>query len=165
MRDTATGAEVARQEFRISAIKPYKLNEPPVIQTDALPGPAVRDVLYQTRVKAFDANRDRLTYTLDAASLARGIEIDGYTGLLQWLPTAAGSFQIDVTVADEQFSATRTYSLAVLKNAPPEITSTPPTQVHINTAYSYTLEARDPNQGDTLSYAATELPAWPTNRR
>lgn len=40
---------VVRQTFRIAAIAPYKLNEPPVILTESLPVPALRDVEYATR--------------------------------------------------------------------------------------------------------------------
>ena len=152
--------EVVRQTFRIAAIEPYKLNEPPKILTERLPVPALRDVEYAARVKAFDANRDALTFTLDSASLERKMKIDPKTGVIRWTPTDSGALPIDVTVADEEFSDTKRFWLTVLHNAPPVIDSSPVTEVHIGAGYLYTIEADDPNAGDQLTYEVTEKPAW-----
>src|SRR4051794_1977114 len=44
-------------------------------------------------------------------------------------------------------------------NTPPLIAGTPPTQLMVGTAYSFTPAASDPD-GDKLTFSAEGLPAW-----
>jgi hypothetical protein len=44
-------------------------------------------------------------------------------------------------------------------NSPPLIAGSPPTQITVGTAYSFTPSASDPD-GDTLTFSAEGLPAW-----
>jgi len=47
------------------------------------------------------------------------------------------------------------------RNGAPQITSTPPTTATVGVAYSYDVDATDPN-GDTLTYALTQAPSGMT---
>ncbi|MBI1348011.1 tandem-95 repeat protein [bacterium] len=150
------GVLLARQTFTLSVFEPYRLNEPPEFQTTELPGPALRDVAYSTRLRVYDANRDTLTYTLNAAAIARGMQIDARTGVLTWLPTVGGSYPVTVTVSDGEFSTTQAFWLTVLHNAPPVFDSLPATEVHIGPTagpYDQLIEFHDPNHGDVVTWS------------
>lgn len=150
---TDQAGERATQAFTLTVVAGSTGNQPPVI-TSQPRGPAVRHLPYQYPVQASDPNGDALTYSLDAASLARGMTISA-TGLLQWLPTIADQYSITVTVRDALGAATeQSFTLPVISNAPPQITSTAPTRVDLGQTLSYTVIASDPNPGDTLTYSA-----------
>ncbi len=150
---TDQAGERATQLFTLSVVAGSTGNQPPVI-TSQPRGPAVRHLPYQYPVQATDPNGDALTYSLDAASLARGMTIST-TGLLQWLPTIADHYAITVTVSDVLGAATeQSFTLPVISNAPPQITSTAPTRLDLGQTLSYTVIANDPNPGDTLVYSA-----------
>lgn len=147
------------QSWTITVLAPVQLNDPPEI-TSRPTGPAVRDRLYTYQATATDANGDTITWSLSPTMTVVGdMAIDASTGAFTWTPTAKGSFDITVVASDGTDAVTQTFTLAVLNNAPPVITSTPSQNVDINTAYSYTVVASDPNADDTLTITLENPPA------
>ncbi len=148
--------ERAVQAFTLNVIAGSVGNQPPVI-TSSPRGPAARNLLYRYPVEARDPDGDVLTYTLDADSLARGMTITA-AGLIEWLPTAAGQVPITVSVRDALGATTQqSFTLPVLSNAPPQITSTAPQRIELGQTLSYAVTASDPNPGDTITYSASSL--------
>jgi hypothetical protein len=104
----------AAQRFTLTA----RSNNAPVINSTAVtngtPGTA-----YSYDVKAVDADGDRITYSLDTASLNKGMTLDNL-GRLRWNPTASnlGSHNVVVSVADGNGgSVSQSYSLVVAGDA------------------------------------------------
>ena len=73
--------------------------------------------LYQYDVEAIDPEGDSITYTLDAASLARNMTINPTNGLIQWTPQpgdmALSPFTVTVTATSLGGSASQTYQITV----------------------------------------------------
>ncbi len=144
--------EMTVQAFTLSVVAASGGNAAPTI-TSTPRGPAVRNLQYRYPVLAADPNGDALTYAIDAQSQSRGITIAA-DGLLQWLPTTAGDYPIIVTVRDTHGAAAeQSFTLTVISNAPPQITSTPPQRLELGQALNYKVTAIDPNPGDTISYS------------
>lgn len=143
----------ATQAFTLEVIPTGQPNRPPEITSSPL-GPAVRNLPYRYPVIATDPDGDPLTYALDPDSIARGSAIDS-AGILTWTPTAKGSFPFTLTVSDPLgASVSQSFTLPVLANAPPRITSTPPTRIEFGQFLSYNVTAIDPNPGDTVRFSA-----------
>ncbi|MBI5757883.1 MAG: putative Ig domain-containing protein, partial [Planctomycetales bacterium] len=149
------------QTYLLADIEPYRLNIPPEITSQA-PVLAYRDLEYSYAVQVSDPNHDPLYFALDAAPAGMSISAQG---VISWTPTVAGRYSVTFTVSDGPtsdllaLSDRQSFSLLVLQNAPPQITSTPGSQATIGQPYSYTVTATDPNAGDTLSYALDIAPA------
>ncbi len=137
------------QKFSVRVLDPIVPNGPPEFKSIPL-GPAAADRPYQYQARAEDPERETLVYSLDAASLARGINIDSGSGLLTWLPAVGGTFHIEVTATDPHLnSATQKFELTVIDNSPPHFTSVPVQTHGIGSgAYTYQLTATDPNIED-----------------
>ncbi|MFO7932721.1 MAG: LamG-like jellyroll fold domain-containing protein [Bacteroidales bacterium] len=72
-----------------------------------------------------------------------------------------GPHSVTITVTDGETPINQEFTINVAnKNDAPEITSTPDLTVNEDEAYSYTIEATDPDVGDVLTYSATTLPDW-----
>ncbi|MFO0942299.1 MAG: putative Ig domain-containing protein [Pirellulales bacterium] len=159
---TDSEGRTSSQQFNISAIKPFLLNEPPVISSTPT-GPAARDAAYHYQVVAADANWDQLEYTL--LEKPDWLSIDPVTGYISGTPKVAGRFPVEVQVtevSDDAFSDTQWYELVVLQNAPPRIT--PPTQnsvFQIASGISIPIDATDPNAEDqgNLVFELVDPPA------
>tara|TARA_R110002167_G_scaffold352262_1_gene565134 strand:- start:1303 stop:19128 length:17826 start_codon:yes stop_codon:yes gene_type:complete len=150
------------QTFTLIVTAPVVLNEGPEI-TSTPTGPAIKDRAYQYRAIASDPNGDVITWSLDPASVVGNMAINATTGQLTWTPADDGTYSITVIATDSHgAAASQTFSLVVLKNAAPVITSTPDQSVDINVAYSYEVSASDPNPGDTVTFALTDSPAGAT---
>ncbi|WP_206758544.1 putative Ig domain-containing protein [Nostoc punctiforme] len=99
----------AAQGFTLTA----RVNNAPVIRSNpvltATPGSA-----YAYDLIASDLDGDRLTYTLDQASLNKGITLDAL-GRLRWNPTVSniGTHRIVLTVSDGITSTPQQYELVV----------------------------------------------------
>ncbi|MFM6135265.1 MAG: putative Ig domain-containing protein, partial [Sphaerospermopsis kisseleviana] len=113
---------------------------------------------YTYTVVAVDPENSPLTYSLGRRP--NGMTIDA-TGKVQWTPTQVGSYDIDVSVTDNQgATTTQTYRLEVGSTAinhAPNITSTPGFVANVGSAYQYQVEAKDPD-GQTLRYQLLESP-------
>ncbi len=76
----------------------------------------------------------------------------------------AGSYTVTLEVSDADGSdtVTKTDYISVVDpalNQPPVISSTPVTTAEVDSAYSYDVEADDPNAGDTLTYSLDISPS------
>jgi uncharacterized protein YjdB len=93
--------------------------------------------------------------------------INSWNGIINWTPTALGYYDVTVEVSDDGSpvkSVTQSFAIHVRQvpiNQPPTITSTPDTTATVGQAYSYNVNATDPN-GDTLAYSLTTKPAGMT---
>jgi hypothetical protein len=138
-------------------------NVPPVIDSSPVTTAAV-GVTYSYDVNASDADGDSLAYALSAAPA--GMSIAATTGVIQWTPAASQVGPQDVTVrvsdghgglVDQSFVVT----VSAPANRPPVISSTPVLEGAVEVAYSYGVEASDPD-GDTLTYSLTAAPGGMT---
>ena len=69
-------------------------------------------ITYNYDVNATDPNNNPLSYTLVISPT--GMDIDGSTGLISWLPPEAGSYDVEVQVSDGQGEAdTQSYTIVV----------------------------------------------------
>ena len=120
---------------------------------------------YGYDVNATDPNAgDVLTYSLDTAPA--GMTINAASGLIGWTPSSAqvGSNAVTVRVDDGHGgSATQSFTINVAAaNVAPTITSTPVLTATVGAAYSYDVNATDPNAGDVLTYSLDTAPAGMT---
>ncbi|QDU42483.1 tRNA nuclease WapA precursor [Symmachiella dynata] len=117
------------------------------------------DRLYRYQATATDADSDQLLWSLD--SDVANMEIDPATGELLWLPDASqiGNTEVTIRVIDPFGGlATQSFVISVSdSNHPPEITSDPPQSGRSGEAYTYNVEATDPDE-DTLVYALDNPP-------
>ncbi|NLX56889.1 MAG: tandem-95 repeat protein, partial [Planctomycetaceae bacterium] len=155
VRDVAGAA--AMQSFSITVAN---TNDPPTITSTPVTS-ATEDSAYRYDVNATDPDvGDTLTYSLTTAP--SGMTINASTGLISWTPTNAhvGANAVTVRVRDAAGAAeNQTFSITVANtNDPPTITSTPVTSATADAAYSYDVNASDPDVGDTLTYALTAAP-------
>ena len=150
-------------QYILTVLPPVQTNDPPEI-TSSPTGPAIVGRAYQYQLTGTDPNGDTIHWSLDTSKVpdeALGdpqdpgkLTFNGTNGLLTWTPTIEGTFDLIVTADDQQGAAVlQSFSLPVLKNAPPVITPPVPQVININTALSLTIVAADPNVGDTLSYS------------
>ncbi len=68
---------------------------------------------YTYDVRAIDADKDNLTYSLTAAPAGMGI--NSKTGLIAWTPTKEGKYHVAVKVSDGKDSAAQIYTLNIKK--------------------------------------------------
>ena len=137
------------------------MNQPPTI-TSTPNTTATINQTYAYNVDATDPDGDTLTYSLTISPA--GMTINSTTGLINWTPTATGYYDVTVEVSDGDLIDTQSFIIHVGQapvNQSPTITSTPLTTATVNQAYSYNVNATDPN-GDTLTYSLTTKPAGMT---
>ncbi len=158
-----TGATIlAKSQIRvIIGAGGTPVNSPPVI-TSTPPASVLEDALYSYTLTASDPDNDPLTFSVVGA-LPGWLTFDTLSGDLSGTPTNddVGLHNVVLRVSDGQESVDQTFTIEVINtNDAPVITSTPPTVVNEDQAYSYTLTATDVDAGDTLTLSATSLPAW-----
>ncbi len=120
---------------------------------------------YAFTPRGFDADGDPLTYGI--VGQPAWSDFDPFTGALSGRPTDtdAGAYEgIVISVTDGEFVARLlpfaiTVSAAEIVNSPPTISGTPPSEVTVNTAYSFQPFAFDVD-GDLLTWTIRNLPAW-----
>ena len=127
-------------------------NTPPIINTIPITQIGLNQD-YQYQVIATDAENTLVTYSLLRQPV--GMTIDKSTGLIQWSPSAIGSYEIALQATDAQGGATtQVYNLIVGElpiNRAPSITSNPVGFADTSSSYTYQIQASDPD-GDVLSY-------------
>ncbi len=115
---------------------------------------AVANQQYDYDVVAVDAENDQVAYQLLDAPV--GMSINNVTGTLRWLPSRelVGEHTISIQVIDAAgASAIQSYRLRVrTAGGPPQITSVPPTEASVGTAWLYTVGATD-IEHDPLTYS------------
>ena len=141
-----------------------RANKPPVIVSTPLRG-ATAQRPYSYAVRATDPDGDTLILSLLAAPAGATItttaSVKGQVdGLVSWTPTAAqsGPFEFIVVAKDPaNASAAQRFFVTVRANAPPIITSIPPSSAVPTIASHYDVLATDAD-GDALTYALTTAP-------
>jgi fibro-slime domain-containing protein/RHS repeat-associated protein len=109
---------------------------------------------YSYNAVATDPDYDLLVWSL--AQAPAGLSINPLTGTLRWLPNQVGTFPVQVKVSDPYGGTSiQPFTITIRgTDSPPLITSTPPTTGGTTSAYSYSVQATDPD-GDPLTYAIT----------
>jgi hypothetical protein len=103
-------------------------------------------VAYSYAAHATDPNGDAVVYSLNAGFPA-GMTINNATGLINWLPPAAGSYPVSVRASDNALFNDQNFSIAVAPGAP---ANNPPTARND----SYTAVAHPASSGITQVVAA-----------
>ncbi len=147
-------------QFTYDIVALSVLNQAPVIHTspttEILAGQS-----YRYDVKATDANRDPLTYTL--LSAPDGMTINAQTGSITWQTGTAnvGSHAVKVQVSDGRGGVDQQSFLleveTAVPNRPPIFTSTPEVDANVNTPYRYDANATDLDQ-DSLTFTLINGP-------
>lgn len=151
----------ATQEFKI---KVSRSGGPPSIRS-VPPTEAAIGIGYLYNIAARDAEGDPLAYRLLTAPT--GMTIAETTGVISWTPTAEQLGQQDVVieVSDGVGGAvTQAFAIRVsagVPNRPPVISSTAPRFGAVGIAYSYTLQATDP-EGTAITYSLGQSPTGMT---
>jgi len=101
----------------------FLLNSSPVIESDPVTT-AKEGAVYTYDVEATDPNEDTLTYSLTTSPT--GMTINSTTGVINWTPAAAGSFDVTVEVSDGSKSETQSFTLTVDENLLTSIEVLPP---------------------------------------
>ena len=136
------------QSFTLDVLRPVATNAPPEITSNPT-GPAIRNRVWTYPITTSDPNGDAVTLTLQSGPT--GASIDPVTGRLTWTPTAAGAFDFVIAATDVPTatgvtprSVTQSFSLTVVPNSPPTITTTTLPGGTLGAAYSHTVLAVDP---------------------
>ncbi|MEW8525378.1 MAG: putative Ig domain-containing protein [Candidatus Thiodiazotropha endolucinida] len=171
---TPTGNQLGQHNVSVSAIDPQGLtdtqsfsidvvnvNDPPTITSSANTSVNEREeYLYLVTATDPDAG-DTLTFSLDVAPVGMSVDIQG--GQISWSPQSdhIGSHAVTLVVTDAGgLSDTQNFTVTVhnVEDAP-VITSTAVVTATEDMPYSYDVEAVDPDDGDSLTFA---LPVAPT---
>ncbi len=102
------------------------------------------------------------TLSYAATGLPAGLSINSSTGLISGTPTATGSSSVTVTVTDTTGAkGTASFTWTINNSGGDTVTVTNPGNQTgtVGTAASLQIQATDSASGQTLSYAATGLPA------
>ena len=137
-------------------VGPVPTNQTPIITSTPITTATV-GAAYTYNVTATDPDGNTLTFSLTI--IPPGMTINSSTGLITWTPTTSGNYNVTVEVSDNGFpvkSITQSFTIHIVgqpgpTNQPPTITSTAITTATVGQAYSYDVEATDPD-GDTLTY-------------
>ena len=157
--DNGSPVKSDTQTFTIHVEEASPVNQAPNITSTPITSATV-DQAYTYNVNATDPDDDTLTYSL--TTKPPGMTINSTTGLISWTPTAAGDYNVTVRVSDGSLFDTQSFTIHVSEesepvNQAPNITSTPITTATVGAAYSYNVNATDPD-GDTLTYSLTTKP-------
>jgi hypothetical protein len=115
-------------------------------------------VEYTYDVDATDPDGDTLTYSL--TTKPTDMTIDENTGLIRWTPTLRDTYVVVVEVSDGSLTDTQSFPISVV-DQPPVINSTPVTTAEVGVAYTYDVDATDP-EGDTIYYYLVVSPTGMT---
>lgn len=79
--------------------------------------------------------------TLQLTQSPAGMTLDSGTGLIEWTPTAAGSYNVNVRATNSEGTANQPFTIIVSDPVPPSITSSAVTTGRVGQFYSYNVEA------------------------
>ena len=143
------------QRFRIDV---QSVNNPPAFVS--LPVLiATQKQLYVYKAEARDPENNQLAYLLVAGP--RGMTVGQYTGEVRWTPASdqVGPNRIVISASDGPYTVYQDFCVTVINsNDAPVITSQPVTTALQGIAYSYQVQASDPD-GDELRYCFTASPS------
>lgn len=143
-------------------------NTPPVITNEAsAPTTVMEGNLYSFDLNATDAENNTLTYYF--TSSPAGMTINSSTGLINWtapgyITGSSNVYFVSTTVSDGLSTDFAGWFITVQQNPAnqkPVFTSTPNSQVVMQTAYQYAISANDPD-GGAVTYSLVTNPAGMT---
>ena len=110
--EVSDGELTDTQTFTITVSAPPN-QAPPVITSVPVTSVILGDT-YSYPVEASDPNGDDLTYSL-ATNPSTDMAIDEDSGVINWTPTAVGSYEVTVEVSDGSESTTQSFTITVDK--------------------------------------------------
>ena len=161
---TANGKTASLEPYDIQVASLPVVDAPPVI-SGTPPTQVVAGSLYAFTPTASDPDGDALSFTI--SNKPSWANFDSVTGSLTGTPQTqhVGNFtgiRIRVT-ANGKTASLPLFSIQVTSppppDAPPVISGTPPKEVVVGSAYSFTPTASDPND-DELSFSIANKPTW-----
>ena len=160
LRVTDSGGLSTTQTFTLAVTN---VNDKPSVTTTTLPN-GTQNQAYSTTVTASDEDGTTPTFATPNTSLPTGLALSA-AGAISGTPTVSGTFQVVLTATDGTLSSDPvTVPLTIVAaagtpNAPPVLTAPGAQTATVGTAFSLTVTATDADSGDTLTFAATGLPA------
>ncbi|MBA7535381.1 hypothetical protein ES705_27634 [subsurface metagenome] len=141
------------------------INQAPIITSIPITAVELGET-YTYDVNATDPEGDTLTYSL--ITKPTGMTITSATGLIKWTSKAEGNYAVVVKVSDGVLYIIQSFTIVASKlpdppapppivNYAPIITSIPGDTAIIGMAYTYDVNATDP-EGDVLTYSLTKKP-------
>jgi RHS repeat-associated protein len=131
--------------------------------TSTAPATAAAGQSYRYAVSVYNPDNDILSFDLPVKP--NGMVIDALTGTIGWEPTESqlGPQNVIVSLTDNQGDVVmQSFTVQVDEEAPPVITSTPPTQpAQTGLPYQYQVQAQDA-QNDPITYSLLQPPAGMT---
>ncbi len=151
MQTQDSGGEIFQKTFTIAVAN---VNEAPVLSSV---GAKATNELVSLSFTATGTDPDLqpLTYSLDQASIDKGMTISASTGAFSWTPTESqdGSHEVIVTVSDGALSDTEVVTITVAEvNVAPVLSSIGPKSTDELIAFGFTATATD---ADLLAQALT----------
>jgi len=108
-----------------SSIIPTTENEPPIITSGPITSAEVNQ-LYSYNIEATDADGDSLTYNLTVNP--SGMSINSSSGIITWIPTSTGDYDVAVQVSDSEFVDAQSFTIHINQSTIYDLKLTPPTQ-------------------------------------
>ncbi|MCW9707150.1 putative Ig domain-containing protein, partial [Fodinibius salsisoli] len=157
--EVSDGELSATQSFTITV---DNTNRSPVFNSSPVTG-AKEGEAYSYTIEASDPDGNGLTITsVQIPDWATLTDNGDGTGTLEGTPAFDDSqdYTVELEVSDGELSATQSFTITVDNtNRPPVFDSSPVTAAKEGEAYSYTVEASDPD-GDGLSFSVVQIPDW-----
>ncbi|CAK7053710.1 MAG: hypothetical protein BACD_02595 [Bacteroides rodentium] len=151
------GTAETTQTFTLVISDPTPVNNPPVITSTPIEA-GTTGIEYTYQIEANDPDGDPLTYTVQEGPIDAAVDNNG---LFTWATPTQGSHEIALAVSDGTAEVSQTFTLVISDptpvNNPPVITSTPIEAGATGQAYTYQIEASDPD-GDSLTYTLNTFP-------
>ncbi|MEM3374013.1 MAG: putative Ig domain-containing protein [Candidatus Woesearchaeota archaeon] len=140
------------QEYELEVIN---VNDLPII-TSIPNTSAMTNKPYSYQIEVYDEDSNSFIY--DLIENPTGMTISN-TGLISWLPTNSGIYNITINVSDWINSTIQSFTIYVLEepNNPPIIISYPNTTIKQNDLFVYEINAYD-YDNDNLSYYLIDAP-------
>ncbi|MFB8798301.1 MAG: putative Ig domain-containing protein [Microcoleus sp.] len=157
VRVTDAKGSYVGQEF---SLKVTGINTPPAIVSVPVTVAGINQT-YKYQVIGTDPENDALRYSL--GTKPSGMKIDQKTGLIEWTPAtnAVGSLEVEVLATDTQGAVgNQRFAVSVgttAINQPPTVVSSPVFAASLGSAYTYTVQATDPD-GNALTYQLLKAP-------
>ncbi len=91
------------------------INDAPVVTAGDVTTPEEEAFTFEVDASDVDTPDNTLTYSIDATSIANGVNIDASTGVISWLPeeNQDGDYSVTVTVSDGALEGSGTINITV----------------------------------------------------
>ncbi len=129
-------------------------NHPPRVEVETTQKYRVKDEV-RLKINATDPDGDSLTFGADR--LPKGLSLDAESGLISGKTETTGELETLVIVSDGLNKVSSKISWTITPNTPPQINGPQQVTVSVGENVDVAIDASDAD-GDTLSYAAQDLP-------